>query len=330
MAARNRISTPEVQAQLDALPEGAGVYLFLDGHAEVIYVGKSIHLRNRARSYFHQRKVGVDIKHRRLVNAVRSIRHYRTSSELIALLLEDLLIKQYNPFYNSRQKKYKGYQYLQFSDDPFPKLVSFNGEEELLKEAFGPYPNGQFVERLGGLLGRYLGLRNCHEAQPGESCIQNDLGACLAPCVNQSGQERYPTMIRQVRALLRGESKQILEIISLSMKRSAQRKEFESAARSRDDLLFAQSFLKRQAFTRQFSRLDLRITDSRKDQADYHFNRGNLVAIRKRGRLLHGDKALIDATHTNDRRLMLDRAQLVESWLRKNAPSVKYEFELFG
>ncbi len=323
---RQKLITPEVHAQLQMLPQRAGIYLFLDGNGEVLYLGKSVNLRRRVSSYFHGDLRERDTRYRRLVSAIRQVRHFRCSSNLLALLLEDTLIKAYHPPNNVRQKKYKGYQYLRFTTDRYPRLENLSELPEDPGEVFGPFPDGYFIERMEAFLGRYFGLRNCRERDPVESCLQADLGLCLAPCVDETGAKEYARMIERVRGFIRGDSKDILKRVKTEMTTAATAESFETAARCRDDLLFGESFFRRQAFTHQFANLELQIRDLRAGQPDYVFHHGNLIRLKKRGSPLPGDKALLELCTVGDRRYLLDRAHIVFSWLKRHKLTSEHQF----
>jgi len=306
------------------------VYLFLDANGIVQYVGKSINLRRRTANHFQGSPERLDSKKRRLMHLIREVRVFRTDTELMALLLEDALIKRHLPAYNVRQKRYQDLVFLSFSEDPFPRLLRQHGlDDEKGEPRFGPFPNDRHADRLEQFLGRYLGLRTCVEAHPTQKCLQADLKLCLAPCVSSEAGEAYQAVIPQVAAFLTGNGDRLIAKLLRSMEQAGRCENYEDAARLRDDLTFARNLSQRQGFIHNFGQLELCIREKVTRPCEYRFERGVLHAILRSGKPLQRDTAIIEAGLLEEPRFLLDRANLVYSWWRRNRMRAEYDFQLF-
>lgn len=305
-----------LKAQVAQLPRSTGVYLFKDKEDNLLYVGKSKELRTRVSSYFRGDLRDKDLRLQRMIHDVRSIEHLRSSSELLALLLEDSLIKHGDPVYNLRQNKYRRYVYLKFTNDPFPRLESIPQSQTAEGPLYGPYPDEYFLPRLESLLGRHYGLRNCHDKNPTQVCMQADLGLCLAPCVNQDAVDEYAQTVDRVHGLLVGDDASLLEVIKSAMALAVKEEEFETAARCRDELQFAGSMIERQRFTRDFTNKSLTLDDEQGFTCK--FTCGDLVEILPASDLLDGDRTLLNEDPIDDDRFLLDRAYILSRWLSRH------------
>ncbi|MCF7823653.1 MAG: GIY-YIG nuclease family protein [Candidatus Marinimicrobia bacterium] len=320
--------TSSLRIQISALPHGPGVYLFLDKSGQVLYLGKSVNLKKRVSSYFYGDLSQRETRLQRLIYTVHELKHYSCSGELPALLLEDVLIKYYNPDFNIQQNKFRRYQYLRLTDDPYPRLVSLEHPVPYAGALFGPFPDGFFVQRLEVFLGRYFGLRNCSDVHPTKGCLQADLGLCLAPCIDQIGRDQYVPMIQLIGEFMQGESNNINNKIKAQLDHALEHEQFEIASRCQKDLIFAGDFLQRQKFTAQFETMELRIEELAGEDILYQFKFGNLKAINKSKTIMEGDQLLLEFSTITDKRFLLDRAHLILAWLKRNRDTHAYHFSI--
>ena len=146
---------PQLYQDQRDLPKTSGVYLFLDSREYPLYIGKSVNLRTRVASYLRNDS-GQEERIQRMVHEARSLRYVETETELMALLLEDSLIKKYLPVYNIRQKQFRDYRYLQLSVDAYPRLITLEDPGQIQTNIYGPFRDRFFIQRR-----LHLSL-NCH------------------------------------------------------------------------------------------------------------------------------------------------------------------------
>lgn len=319
-----------LQEQLK-LPQSSGVYLFLDARNYPLYIGKSVNLRSRVASYLRKADAQEE-RLQRMVYEAQSLRHIQTETELMALLLEDSLIKKYLPIYNIRQKQFRDYRYLQLSDDAFPRLITLDNPRQVKSSIYGPFRDRFFIQRLQEIFSRYLGFRSCSDAHPVKSCIELDLGHCLGPCVLPEMHQAYTKACTQVVQFLEGEDPGVIPLIEEEIRLSIQETRFEHAQRLRDDLIFCDTFFNRQRFNHRFRVDVLKIKARKQGVPGYLFENGALKEVLLRdGRLCKiGEQLdLFDLSNVkeDEPRFLLDRANLVFNWLNKNQKLVNYEFE---
>ncbi len=266
----------------------------------------------------------MDTRQLRLIKATRKILHYRCSSDLTALLLEDALIKRYRPFFNSRQKKYLDYRYFKISDEELPRLLRLDEAEAQGNDLFGPFRDGRIMDRMEEILADLVGLRTCPESYPRQECVLFELERCLAPCRGPSEKAAYLAMLPKMRAFLAGSSNELLQELESGMQAAAGKEQFESAARMRDDLAILQGQFRQQAFVHAFGRMECALT--RNGKVVQRFQAGNYIPGKHE--VNSGDRVLGEYLLGEDRRLLLDRAQIVYRWIRRH-PQIQFHFNLF-
>lgn len=306
-------------ARAGSLPEGPGVYLFLDPRGRVVYVGKSVNLRRRVASYFGRSahpEVG------RMMRGVAGIDYRETPTEILALLLEDDLIKEHLPVHNVRQKQFPHYHYLALSEDRFPTLAIVDARDSRFRRVFGPYRDEYLARDLRLLLARRLGLRPCASPEPASPCADLELGTCAGPCAGRVGREEYGRIVEAAAGFLTGQDDRLLGLVEEAMRERASRQAFEEAAALRDEHEFCRRFLARQRFLARFASEDLVVFESRGRPSTYVFRRGRSYA-RYDSFLPDSevDRLLAEpvADSPLDERRLLDRAAIVYSWIEKAA-----------
>ncbi len=220
------------QARL--LPDTPGVYLFLDTAGKVIYVGKAKSLRKRVASYFSGTLTG---KTRVLVSRIDKIDHVLTGSEQDALLLENNLIKKYQPRYNILLKDDKSYPWIVIRKEPFPRVFLTRNVVDDGSEYFGPYTSVRMVRTLLDLIRQLYPLRTCSlnlsrkniKAGKYRICLEYHLGKCKAPCVGRQTEDEYAEDISSVRMILKGNLREVIRHLETLMKTHAARREYEKA-----------------------------------------------------------------------------------------------------
>ncbi|AMP21161.1 hypothetical protein AZF37_08325 [endosymbiont 'TC1' of Trimyema compressum] len=227
----------KIQNKLNLLPKSSGVYEMLDENGKVIYVGKSINLKNRVSSYFKGKK---DAKTEALVKQIRDFRFTVTESELEALVLECNLIKEKKPKYNILLRDDKNYPYLKIrTDHPFPRLEVVRRRKKDSALYFGPYTNTTNMREVIKIIESVFTLRSCsdhelkHRFRP---CLNYQIKRCFAPCVGYISEKEYAEIINDVVLFLTGKEKSLLRHLKVEMKKASEEMAFEKAAKIRDQV----------------------------------------------------------------------------------------------
>lgn len=221
-------------ARLDLFPTQPGVYLMKDQGGTTLYVGKANNLRQRVRQYFAKGGDGRPIIPY-LIAQVTQIETIIVSSEKEALLLENTLIKQYQPKYNALLKDDKTYIALKVNIKhlwPLVQLVRYKGKPEADGIYFGPYTSAQAARTTLELIQHIFPLRQCSDQElvrRTRPCILYDMKRCIAPCVNRCSKEEYDRLVDRVIRFLRGHDKEILKELYEEMAQHAEALEFEKA-----------------------------------------------------------------------------------------------------
>ena len=196
-----------IALRLKTIPENPGVYQHLDASGKVIYVGKARNLQRRVASYFsHYDDKSAKIK--MLVRHIYDTRVTVVATEVDALLLENSLIKQYQPRYNSMLKDDKSYPYLCITDEPYPRLL-YTRNHKVKGQYFGPYPNGRILRELQDIIRQLFTYRTCN-MMGSRPCMKYQIGLCGAPCAGKQSHEDYLATIENIRRILKGDFGDIL------------------------------------------------------------------------------------------------------------------------
>lgn len=245
--------------RLEDLPDAPGVYRFVDCDGRLLYIGKSVHLRTRVRSYL-RRDGGHSRQTERLKFEAQAVEVLCTGSELAALLLEGRLIREYLPPFNQAQKRYRQYPFLRLSvQEDYPRLHLTRVLAGDGAEYYGPYSQARFVSWMADLLSASLGLRTCRDFSAiYHGCLLDQLGKCLGPCRTGALVAQYRERVERLRALLRGEDtgSGIIVDFERQMLNAAQREDFEQAARWRDRRQALANFVTHQGHLRERVSLD--------------------------------------------------------------------------
>ena len=235
----------KAKAKAHALPLNPGCYLMKDESGSVIYVGKAKSLRRRVSQYFLPNR---DRKTQALVEKIRDIDHVITGNDYEALILENNLIKKYNPHYNILLKDGKSYPMIRITKEDFPKVFTTRRIIKDGSEYFGPYPEAGKINQYMDLVDRLFSLRKCstplkRRTQP---CLYYHIGRCSAPCCGKVSKEEYAKGIEKIRGFLSGRNDDLEKQLRDEMTVAAKQMEYEVAAKKRDMLLAVQSVSKAQ------------------------------------------------------------------------------------
>jgi excinuclease ABC subunit C len=210
-----------LKEKLKTLPNKPGCYLFYNKNKTIIYVGKAKNLKNRVGSYF----VGAhNFKTTRLVAEIVDFSFLITKTETEALLLEFNLIKENTPKYNIKLIDDKSYPYIVVTKEQYPKII-VSRDLTLKGDFFGPYPNVYAAKQTARLLNKLYPFRKCDKL-PKEACLYYHLGQCLAPCIREVN---YDEMVKEVKSFLKGDTKNVINLLKTKMSEAAQKLHFEEA-----------------------------------------------------------------------------------------------------
>ncbi|MBE0635772.1 excinuclease ABC subunit UvrC [Candidatus Bipolaricaulota bacterium] len=228
---------PQREEKLAALPTSPGVYLMKDAHGDVLYVGKAAILRSRVRSYFQS----PDNFHRRtqaLVLEIADFEVIQTATESEAFLLEDSLIKRYQPRFNVRLRDDKRYPYLKITDEAFPRVRIVRRRYPDGTRYFGPYTNAKAMRATLKLAQKLFPIRSCSLdlplKTPRRPCLNYHIGRCSGPCAELITQAEYGQLIDQAAMLFDGRISGLMTRLEKAMRAAAVSERFERAAHLRD------------------------------------------------------------------------------------------------
>ncbi len=222
----------------------------LDDRGVLIYVGKAKNIRNRVRSYF-QSVDRLDVKTRHLVGNIASIDTIAVRSESEALILEAQLVKEFQPRYNILLKDDKAFPYIKITGELFPRLQIVRERVRDGGLYFGPFPSIGSSKALRRMLQDMFKLRDCSqpitldELQP--KCIKLDIGKCLGPCVLKGVKEEYDGVVQQLKKVLTGKNRQLINEMKSEMAAAAETQRYERAAEFRDRIRKLELLGERQA-----------------------------------------------------------------------------------
>jgi excinuclease ABC subunit C len=206
-----------------------------DDRKKIIYIGKAVNLRNRVRSYFSGEK---DIKTKTLVRQIDSIDHIVTKSEYEALLLENNLIKKWNPRYNINLKDGKTYPVIRITAEDFPRVFRTRAIVNDKSQYYGPYPDVKVLDETLTLIKKILPLRRCRTLKKRDSpCLYYHMGKCSAPCTGFISKEDYRILVNKARSILSGRTSGLEKELMKEIKVLSESLEYEKAAEIRDILI---------------------------------------------------------------------------------------------
>jgi len=231
--------TFDFEEELKKLPAKPGVYIMRDAGDGILYVGKAVNLHNRVRSYFRE-NIGRGPMIDKMVTLIARFEYIVTDSELEALVLENNLIKEHSPKYNTLLKDDKTYPYIKVTmGEDFPRILFSRQMKKDKSRYYGPYTSAAAVKDTIELLNKLFCLRTCNRSLPRDigndrPCLNYHIKQCMAPCQGYIGKEQYRQQLGQALEFLNGNYNLILKDLEEKMKQAAENMEFEEAARYRD------------------------------------------------------------------------------------------------
>ena len=242
------------EEELKKLPRKPGVYIMRDDKDVILYVGKAINLHNRVRSYFRE-NIGRGPAIDQMVSLIARFEYIVTDSELEALVLENNLIKENSPKYNTLLKDDKTYPYIKVTvGEDYPRILFSRTMKKDKSRYFGPYTSAAAVKDTIELLNKLYQLRTCNRVLPRDigierPCLNYHIRQCLAPCQGYVSKEEYRQQVAGALEFLNGNYSPILKDLEEKMKKAAEAMEFEDAARYRDLLSSVRQVSQKQKIT---------------------------------------------------------------------------------
>ncbi|MBR5599314.1 MAG: excinuclease ABC subunit UvrC [Alphaproteobacteria bacterium] len=212
-------------------PDLPGVYRMINKQEEVLYVGKAKNIKKRIISYTHIEKLTLRLQ--KMVSEISRMEFVIVENENRALIVENELIKKYNPKYNILLKDDKSYPYLAINvKDDYPRLCKYRGVKDKNTKYFGPYASVQDVKEVMDTIQKIFMLRSCRDnvfITRQRPCLLYQIKRCSAPCVNKVNKEEYRSIVNEVILFLEGKTSQIQEDLSQKMLEASNQENFEKA-----------------------------------------------------------------------------------------------------
>ena len=224
-----------LKEQISMLPENPGVYQYFNTNDEIIYVGKAKNLKKRVSSYFN--KIHDNGKTNVLVKNISYLRYIVVDSEENALLLENNLIKQYQPRYNILLKDGKTYPSICITNEEFPRIFKTRNINKKWGQYFGPFSSGYTINSILEIINKLYPIRSCHLALTEQSiatgkfkvCLDYHIKKCKGPCEAYQTRKEYQDNINEVKKIIQGDANEISKLLFTKMKKLAAEYKFEEA-----------------------------------------------------------------------------------------------------
>jgi len=245
----------KLKAKIKNLPDLTGVYLFKDAKGKIIYIGKAKSLRKRVASYFGRPQTD---KNQAMVAKISDLEHIITYTEMQAQILEAALIKEKQPHYNIDLKDDKSFPLIRISSEEFPTVsIARRAKPERgdFSLYFGPYPNTQMLRQAIKMIRRIFGFRSCKKL-PREACLYYRLKLCPAPCIGRVNRKEYSAIIKNIIMFLGSRYEELINDLSHRMKELSAEKNFEQAAKIRDQINALSAIRQNRSFAAGFDELD--------------------------------------------------------------------------
>jgi excinuclease ABC subunit C len=228
----------KIKQKLSVLPHSPGVYQFFNAADKIIYIGKAKNLKNRVSSYFISSASNEEnVKLQTMVAKIADIKHIVVATESDAFLLENTLIKKYQPKYNFLLKDDKTYPWICVKNENFPRVLVVRKTPKDGSKYFGPYSYVSTIRFLLDLIKRLYALRTCKlnlsplaiARKKYKSCLEYHIGNCKAPCIGNQTEDEYNLQIEQVLSILKGDTQEVMQYVQNEMTRAAEECRFEDA-----------------------------------------------------------------------------------------------------
>lgn len=229
-------TSDHIQTLLRTLPDNPGVYQYFDSEDKLLYVGKAKNLKKRVSSYFNKDNYE-NGKTQVLVKKIADVKYIIVNTELDALLLENTLIKKYQPRYNISLKDDKTYPWICIKNERFPRVFPTRNVVKDGSQYFGPYASVKVMNTVLGLIKQLYSLRTCNlnlteqniQAGKFKVCLEYHLGNCKAPCVAKETEMEYVNTISEIKEIVKGNVNVVARHLKTLLQQHIEKMEFEKA-----------------------------------------------------------------------------------------------------
>lgn len=245
------MASTELTLQIQSLPDNPGVYQYYDKEGKILYVGKAKNLRKRVSSYFN--KIHDTARTNVLVKKIVTIKHIVVPTETDALLLENNLIKKYQPRYNVLLRDDKSYPWICIKKEPFSRIFSTRRMVKDGSDYFGPYTSFKTVHTILDLIKELYPLRTCNydlsekniESGKFKVCLEYHIGNCKGPCEGHESLQNYQKEVEAIREILKGNFKESLKDFKEKMFLLASEMQFEEAQKLKEKIEILENYQSR-------------------------------------------------------------------------------------
>ncbi|MBT5859231.1 MAG: excinuclease ABC subunit UvrC [Flavobacteriales bacterium] len=242
------MESEDIKLLISSLPNKAGVYQYFDKNQRILYIGKAKNIKKRVSSYFTKKQQYAKTK--MMVSKIRDIKYFVVPTEMDALLLENNLIKKYQPKYNIMLKDDKTYPFICVKNEPFPRVFQTRNVMKDGSDYFGPYTSIRLVRTLIDFVHQLYPLRTCNlnlkeeniQKKKFKLCLEYHIGNCLAPCESFQSEESYEIGINHIKQILKGDIKSVTSILKDRMEYHATNLEFEKAQSVKEKLVLLENY----------------------------------------------------------------------------------------
>ncbi|MBT6809108.1 MAG: excinuclease ABC subunit UvrC, partial [Flavobacteriales bacterium] len=242
------MESEDIKLLISSLPNKAGVYQYFDKNQKILYIGKAKNIKKRVSSYFTKKQQYAKTK--LMVSKIRDIKYFVVPTEMDALLLENNLIKKYQPKYNIMLKDDKTYPFICVKNEPFPRVFQTRNVMKDGSDYFGPYTSIRLVRTLIDFVHQLYPLRTCNlnlkeeniQKKKFKLCLEYHIGNCLAPCESFQSEESYEIGINHIKQILKGDIKSVTSILKDRMEYHATNLEFEKAQSVKEKLVLLENY----------------------------------------------------------------------------------------
>ena len=236
--------------EIKQLPESPGVYRFYDSKGALLYIGKAKNIKKRVSSYF-TKSAGMPARIRVMVKLIHQVEFTTVATEKDAFLLENSLIKQYQPRYNIDLKDDKSYPYIVIVKEPFPRIFLTRNPRQDGSAYFGPFTSVHQVRSMLELIKKMYPIRSCTlnlsprslKKNKYKVCLEYHIGNCLGPCAGLQSEDEYLNNIQQIRQMIKGNLGMVRQVLESNMKVAAENLDFEEAGRIKKQLDFLAQYV---------------------------------------------------------------------------------------
>src|SRR5437868_2867760 len=258
------MTSKQFQDLSHTIPIQPGIYKYFDSKNELLYVGKAKHIRKRVSSYFSKTFTGYRIYE--LVQRIDRIEFTIVNSEQDAFLLENSLIKQFQPRFNINLKDDKSYPYIVIKNEPFPRIFLTRRKINDGSQYLGPFTSAGKVRELISFIRQFIPLRTCKlplteqniKKKKFKVCLEYHLGNCKGPCEGLQTEQDYEEGLTRVRQMLKGDLSPIIQYYKKQMTELSANLEFEKAAQVKKKLEYLENYQARSVIvSKQLNNLDV-------------------------------------------------------------------------